>query len=79
MVERESQICFIGCWVTRDVTYAMHIRFYIDPVSGTPDIYNHDISESEVEKVLSAQRKTGRVMMALGAPSAKQAAGGSFA
>lgn len=30
----------------------MHIRFYIDPASDAPHIYNHDVSESEVEDVL---------------------------
>lgn len=30
----------------------MHIRFYVDPISDAPHIYNHDISESEVEDVL---------------------------
>lgn len=34
----------------------MKIRFYIDPESGQPHIYNHGISEDEVEAVL---RKPG--------------------
>lgn len=30
----------------------MHIRFYIDPGTGVPHIYNHGIDENEVEDVL---------------------------
>ena len=30
----------------------MNIRFYIDPETGLPHIYRHDVSESEVEDVL---------------------------
>jgi len=30
----------------------MKIRFYIDPATAMPHIYNHDISEDEVEDVL---------------------------
>lgn len=30
----------------------MNIRFYIDPVTGVPHIYNHEVSEDEVEDVL---------------------------
>jgi len=28
------------------------IRFYIDPVTGEPHIYEHNVSEEEVEEVL---------------------------
>ncbi len=31
----------------------MKIRFYIDPGTGLPHIYSHDIPESEVEEVLA--------------------------
>ncbi|HEV2844150.1 MAG TPA: hypothetical protein VG477_04825, partial [Thermoanaerobaculia bacterium] len=31
----------------------MEIRFYIDPETGEPHIYNHDVTEEEVEDVLS--------------------------
>ena len=31
---------------------ALKIRFYIDPVTDEPHIYNHDIDEYEVEDVL---------------------------
>ena len=34
----------------------MKIRFYIDPETGQPHIYNHDVGETEVEDVL---RKPG--------------------
>lgn len=34
----------------------MKIRFYIDPETNRPHIYNHDVRESEVEYVL---RKPG--------------------
>ena len=30
----------------------MHIRFYIDPETGLPHIYDHGVSEVEVEEVL---------------------------
>jgi hypothetical protein len=30
----------------------MNIRFYIDPETGLPHIYNHDVDEDEVEEVL---------------------------
>jgi hypothetical protein len=30
----------------------MHLRFYIDPETGAPHIYNHGVSEVEVEEVL---------------------------
>lgn len=30
----------------------MDIRFYIDPETGAPHIYNHDIDENEIAEVL---------------------------
>jgi Domain of unknown function (DUF4258) len=30
----------------------MNIRFYIDPATGVPHIYNHQIDEIEVEDIL---------------------------
>ena len=30
----------------------MKIRFYIDPATGVPHIYNHDVDEEEAEDVL---------------------------
>ena len=30
----------------------MNIRFYIDPATNLPHIYNHDVEEEEVEDVL---------------------------
>src|SRR5215813_6614405 len=30
----------------------MHIRFYRDPATGEPHIYNHGVTEEEVEAVL---------------------------
>ena len=30
----------------------MNIRFYRDPATGEPHIYNHDITEEEVEEVI---------------------------
>lgn len=40
----------------------MKIRFYIDPATGLPHIYGHDVSESEVEEVLarSGEGRPGR-------------------
>ena len=31
----------------------MNVRYYIDPATGRPHIYNHDVSELEVEQILS--------------------------
>ena len=31
----------------------MNIRFYIDPKSGLPHIYNHGVDEDEVEQALA--------------------------
>ena len=31
----------------------MKVRYYIDPETGQPHIYKHDVTESEVEEVLS--------------------------
>jgi len=30
----------------------MYLRFYIDPQTDAPHIYNHDVDENEVEAVL---------------------------
>jgi len=30
----------------------MKVRYYIDPETGQPHIYRHDVAESEVEEVL---------------------------
>jgi Domain of unknown function (DUF4258) len=32
----------------------MNVRFYLDPETGEPHIYNHGVSEDEVEDVLRA-------------------------
>ena len=32
----------------------MYVRYYIDPETGQPHIYNHDVTEEEVEDVLRA-------------------------
>jgi len=31
----------------------LNIRYYIDPETGQPPIYNHDVTESEVEGILA--------------------------
>jgi hypothetical protein len=31
----------------------LNVRYYIDPATGRPHIYNHDVSEPEVEQVLA--------------------------
>lgn len=31
----------------------MRIRFYIDPETGAPHVYNHGVSEADVEDVLT--------------------------
>ena len=33
-------------------TLAVNIRFYVDPQTSLPHIYNHDVDEEEVEDVL---------------------------
>jgi hypothetical protein len=40
----------------------MNIRFYIDPQTDAPHIYNHDVTEDEVEDVLAnpGEDKPGR-------------------
>ncbi len=40
----------------------MRIRYYLDPMSGIPHIYGHNVSEAEVEDVLSgaAEDRPGR-------------------
>lgn len=35
-----------------DYRRTMNVRFYIDPETGLPHIYNHDVDEDEVEDVL---------------------------
>ncbi len=35
----------------------MKIRFYLDPETGQPHIYNHNVSEGEVEEVLKKTRE----------------------
>ena len=32
----------------------MNIRYYFDPETGLPHIYNHDVDEQEVEDVLES-------------------------
>jgi hypothetical protein len=36
----------------------MEIRHYRDPESGLPHIYDHGVTEAEVEWILAAQAKT---------------------
>ena len=31
----------------------MKVRYYIDPATDQPHIYNHDVAESEVEEILA--------------------------
>ena len=40
----------------------MHTRFYIDPVTGAPHIYNHEVAEEEVIEVLEkpSEDRAGR-------------------
>lgn len=44
----------------------MRIRYYLDPMSGIPHIYGHNVSEAEVEDVLSgaAYELTGKPLTA---------------
>jgi hypothetical protein len=40
----------------------MNIRYYIDPLTDQPYIYNHTVSENEVEDILSkpGEDRSGR-------------------
>ncbi|MDZ7830212.1 MAG: DUF4258 domain-containing protein [Desulfobacterales bacterium] len=40
----------------------MKVRFYIDPETNQPHIYNHDVDENEVETILkkTAEDRPGR-------------------
>jgi hypothetical protein len=38
----------------------MDIRFYHDPATGEPPIYNHGVTEDEVEEVLRRPREDRR-------------------
>ena len=40
----------------------MNFRFYIDPETGEPHIFNHDVDEEEVEQVLdnAGEDRAGR-------------------
>lgn len=51
--------------VVRKLQYSsqqVNIRFYIDPTTGLPHIYHHDVDEKEVEEVLQkpGEDRTGR-------------------
>jgi hypothetical protein len=46
--------------------YAMEIRFYVDPETGEPHIYRHNVSEEEVEDVLRRPGRTASETAALG-------------
>jgi hypothetical protein len=37
----------------------MVIRYYRDPVSGLPHIYDHDVTEAEVERILARPTEDG--------------------
>jgi hypothetical protein len=48
----------------------VRIRFFIDPETGEPHMYNHDVSEDEVEEIFSsgegqdrASREGSRMLM----------------
>jgi hypothetical protein len=65
----------------------MKVRFYIDPETDAPDIYNHGVDEDEVEEVLSnvgedrpgregvrvamGQTKSGRYLRVIYVPEAE--------
>ena len=52
----------------------MHIRFYLDPVTGMPHIYKHEVSEEEVEEVLRSpgedRKGRGKSWVAIGTTEA---------
>ncbi len=37
----------------KSLGFVTNLRFYIDPETGLPHIYNHNVGESEVDEVLS--------------------------
>jgi hypothetical protein len=47
----------------------MRLRFYIDPETEGPHIYNHGVSESEVEQVLGKAGEIGQARTAPGSQS----------
>lgn len=53
---------------------AVELRFYIDPETGEPHIYSHDVSEQEVEEALHRRgedrRGDERSRVAIGATDA---------
>ncbi len=55
----------------------MNIRFYLDPETGAPHIYNHGVTEDEVEDIIRrpGEDRPGGKILAL--PSVKHRAGGS--
>lgn len=34
-------------------TYPMKIRYYIDPMTDSPHIFNHQVTEDDVEEILA--------------------------
>ena len=50
----------------------MAIRYYIDPATGLPHIYEHGISESEVEEILDNPTQDLRGQNYRGSQLAKQ-------
>jgi hypothetical protein len=55
----------------------MNVRYYIDPDTGEPHIYNHGVRESEVEDVLRRSREDrpghGGARVAIGRTQANRA------
>jgi len=41
----------------------MKVRYYIDPETGQPHIYNHNVAESESRRYSPAPARIGRVEM----------------
>ena len=58
----------------------MRIRYYLDPMSGIPHIYGHNVSEAEVEDVLSgaAEDRTRRIAGGNGANGGRTLCSGSL-
>ena len=49
----------------------MDIRYYIDPTSGLPHIYDHGVNEDEVEQVLANRGEDRPGTEILESPSAR--------
>ena len=55
----------------------MHMRFYHDPTTGEPHIYNHSVTEEEVEAVIRRPGEDRRGREGARVPMGKHGLGGA--